>query len=310
MRTGDGRVAVEGGGRPVLDAVERLGPALIQHGPFSDRVYVMRPPTSDATRVLLRVDALAAERGYGKIVAKCPASAVPALVERGYRVEAEVPRFFGPEEDGAFVGKFLDPERAVDPRMERVREVLEEARARAGERSVAASVVAPGTPAGSGAPPEAAAIAIAEARTDDAAALAACYDEVFDSYPFPIHDPAHLREAMRAGTRFFAAWDDGRIVAASSMEDGGTAGTLEMTDFATLPPYRGRGLASRLLLRMERAAALEGTRTVFTIARALSFGMNITFGRHGYTYAGTLINNTQIASSIESMNVWYRHLDT
>ena len=313
--TGQPRVvslAAESAGHPPLDAVERLGTALIQHGPLSDRVYVMKLAAPDATRVFPRVDALAAERGYGKIVAKCPASAVPALVERGYRVEAEVPRFFGPEEDGAFVGRFLDPERAVDPRMDRVREVLEEARARAGERSVAGdrSVAPAGARAGSGAPPEAAAIAIAEAGADDAAALAACYGEVFDSYPFPIHDPGHLREAMRAGTRFFAAWEEGRVVAASSMEDGGTAGTLEMTDFATLPPYRGRGLASRLLLRMERAAALAGTHTVFTIARALSFGMNITFGRHGYTYAGTLINNTQIASSIESMNVWYRHLDT
>jgi len=114
---------------------------------------------------------------------------------------------------------------------------------------------------------------------------------------------------MGAGTRFFAAWEDGRVIAASSMEDGGTVGTLEMTDFATLPSHRGNGLARKLLARMERAAALAGTRTAFTIARALSFGMNITFGRHGYTYAGTLINNTQIASSIESMNVWYRHLD-
>jgi len=302
----------EGGGRPVLDTVERLGPAVIQHGPFSDRVYVMKLAAADAARVLPRVDALAAERGYGKIIAKCPASAVPALMERGYLVEAEVPRFFGPEEEGAFVGRFLDPERAVDPRMDLVEEVLQEARARAEEPSFAASgsVADPGAAAGREAVSEAAAIAIAEAGPDDVAALAACYAEVFDSYPFPIHDPDHLREAMRAGTRFFAAWDDGRIVAASSMEDGGAAGTLEMTDFATLPPYRGRGLASKLLLRMDRAAALAGTRTVFTIARALSFGMNITFGRRGYTYAGTLINNTQIASSIESMNVWYRHLDT
>lgn len=301
------------------DTVERLGPALIQHGPLSDRIYVMKLAAADAPRVIPRVDALAADLGYGKIVAKCPGPAVTELVERGYHVEAEVPRFFGPDTSGAFVGKFLDPERAVEPRMERIREVLAAARTRpASEEGGAASPGGSTVAASAGGSEEVAvltvaaegeALALREGRPADAEAIASCYREVFESYPFPIHDPEHIREAMRVGTRFFTVWDGDDLVAASSMEDGGAPGTLEMTDFATLPDYRGLGLARRLLVRMERAAAFGGTRTAYTIARALSFGMNITFGRCGYTYAGTLINNTQIADSIESMNVWYRHLD-
>jgi putative beta-lysine N-acetyltransferase len=81
-----------------------------------------------------------------------------------------------------------------------------------------------------------------------------------------------------------------------------------MTDFATLPAYRGRGLATRLLGLMGCQAIESGVRVAYTIARAVSFGMNITFARHAYQYGGTLINNTQIAGSIESMNVWYRLL--
>ena len=37
-------------------------------------------------------------------------------------------------------------------------------------------------------------------------------------------------------------------------------------------------------------------------------GMNITFAKHGYHYAGTLNNNTNICGRIESMNVWYKSL--
>ncbi len=37
-------------------------------------------------------------------------------------------------------------------------------------------------------------------------------------------------------------------------------------------------------------------------------GMNITFAKTGYTYAGTLINNTNISGRLESMNVWYKHI--
>ena len=308
MTPANGTVAGEGGAFRRADVVERLGPALVQHGPFSDRVYVMKVDAEDASAVLPRVDALAEEHGYGKIVAKCPVTAVPELLERGYRVEAQVPRLFGPKEDGVFVGRFLDAGRAVDPRMDRVREVLQRAR---GAAPTAESRVELGASVSGGAvsPDPVASLAVREARPDDAEALAVCYASVFESYPFPIDHPDHIREAMRAGTRFFAAWDGGTAVAASSMEDGGTAGTVEMTDFATLPDWRGHSLAERLLARMEHAGALAGTRTAFTIARALSFGMNITFSRRGYRFAGTLVNNTQIANSIESMNVWYRHLD-
>ena len=46
----------------------------------------------------------------------------------------------------------------------------------------------------------------------------------------------------------------------------------------------------------------------YTIARAVSYGMNITFCKRGYTFAGTLINNTNISGGIENMNVWYKAL--
>jgi putative beta-lysine N-acetyltransferase len=147
-----------------------------------------------------------------------------------------------------------------------------------------------------------------EAGPQDVEALAACYDMVFESYPFPIQEPAHLREEMDGGTRFFTAWEGDRLVAASSMEPGGADGAVEMTDFATLSEYRGRGLATRLLAIMDRVGRASGRRVAYTIARAPSHGMNITFARRGYRYGGTLINNTQISGAIESMNVWYKLL--
>lgn len=277
----------------MTDVMERIGGALVQHGPAGDRVYVMKLHDADPADVLRRAEELAAREGYGKIIAKCPSSAVPALTADGFVVEAEVPELFGPTAGGAFMGKFLESGREEDARTERITEVLRVAEARP---------VDPPSP-GMGLP------AVVDATPSDATEIAACYAEVFESYPFPIHDPVHIRAAMDDGTRFFVVRDGGRVVAASSMEDGGAPGAVEMTDFATLPESRGQGLARRLLERMDHCAAETGVRVAFTIARALSFGMNITFGRRGYRYGGTLINNTQIAGSLESMNVWYRHLD-
>jgi putative beta-lysine N-acetyltransferase len=82
-----------------------------------------------------------------------------------------------------------------------------------------------------------------------------------------------------------------------------------MTDFATLPDGRGRGIALSLLALMEQDPKVRTMRTAYTIARSLSPGMNITFAKAGYAYGGTLTNNTDISGSIESMNIWYKPLD-
>jgi putative beta-lysine N-acetyltransferase len=79
-----------------------------------------------------------------------------------------------------------------------------------------------------------------------------------------------------------------------------------MTDFATLPEHRGENIALYLLDFMEKAMKKRGYKTAYTIARALSYGMNITFAKAAYKMGGTLINNTNICGKIESMNVWHK----
>lgn len=276
------------------DRVQRIGNTVVQHGPMSDRVYAMQLPRSDVPEVLDEIERLACREGYGKLVAKAHGSDFGEFAVRDYRAEAMIPRFFGPHEAGVFMGKFLDQERADDPRSERIHEVLGAARREDGDRLA----------------PDDAEFVLREADRGDAEALAACYREVFASYPFPIEDPGHVRAEMDRGTRFYTAWHGRELAAAASMEPGGAPGTVEMTDFATRPAHRGRHLARRLLRLMDRQAMHSGVRVAYTIARAESFAMNITFGRRAYRYGGTLINNTHIAGSIESMNVWSKQIST
>ena len=99
-----------------------------------------------------------------------------------------------------------------------------------------------------------------------------------------------------------------KIVSLASSEIDYEAGNVEMTDFATLPRYRGQGLGHWLLSRMETEMRSEGIATAYTIARALERGINILFARRGYEYGGTIHNNTNIGGQIESMNVWYKSL--
>jgi putative beta-lysine N-acetyltransferase len=115
---------------------------------------------------------------------------------------------------------------------------------------------------------------------------------------------------MRENIVYFGVWQGETLVALSSAEMDLAAGSAEMTDFATLPEHRGQGLATGLLTVMEQEMEKRGLHTLFTIARAVSFGMNITFARRGFRYGGTLTRNTQISGCLECMNIWHKPLRT
>jgi putative beta-lysine N-acetyltransferase len=112
---------------------------------------------------------------------------------------------------------------------------------------------------------------------------------------------------MKEDTCFYGVFDGDHLVAASSSELDHDASTVEFTDFVTLPSHRGDNLSYILLRQMESDMKKMKMTTGYTIARSLSFGMNITFCHRGYTYAGTLVNNTCISGNIQSMNVYYKH---
>ncbi|MFO7653051.1 MAG: putative beta-lysine N-acetyltransferase [Candidatus Krumholzibacteriia bacterium] len=280
---------------PSPDVVERLGGSLVQHGPYNDRIYLIELDPDDVPDIVDQLDELRRENDYAKVFAKVPAPLAEPFQQAGYRREAMVPGFFNGEDDGLFLARFHDDERRVDPRADEARAVLR----LADDKHVASPepLTAPGD------------FVLGEADPEDAEAMASVFREIFPSYPFPIHDPDFLRANMAEDVRYFVARRDGRVVACSSAELDPAARNAEMTDFATLHEARGQGLALHLLDLMEREIPENGIVTAYTIARALSPGMNITFARHGYAYGGTLVNNTNISGHIESMNVWYKPLE-
>lgn len=276
------------------DIIEKLGHSLIQHGPDSDRVYLMKLDPADGATIVGQLDQLAEVNDYGKIFCKVPAPFVEPFTQAGYRREAQVPKFFDGQTDVVFVSRFRKPERAdvVDEQRGAIETALELAEAKR------QSATDPGDDG----------YRIRRLDASDTPQLAALYRVVFPSYPFPIVEEVYLRETMATHIRYFGAFEGDRLVAAASAETDPEARNAEMTDFATEPSYRGRGLAVILLRAMESDMEAGGFATLYTIARAVSVGMNVTFARCGYHFGGTLVNNTQISGGIESMNVWYKNL--
>ncbi len=138
--------------------------------------------------------------------------------------------------------------------------------------------------------------------------MVSLFRKTFTTYPFPIHDPGYLEKTMAEHVLYFGAFSPEGLLGVSSAEMDRDYGNAEMTDFAVSPDARGRGLSKRLLRTMEESMRQAGLNTLYTIARLKSTAMNKTFLGAGYSYAGTLVNNTQISGAIESMNVYYKFL--
>ena len=267
--------------------------SLVQSGPNSDRLYLMKPGRADNDALAAELVETAREEGRTKIFAKVPELRGLPFVDVGYVEEARVPAFYHGQHDAIFFAYYLDDARAAEADAPRLDAILDTA------------VQEPVDPLPAPLEPR---FAIRPCVPADAEAMSWLYRKVFASYPFPIHDPAYLAATMAEHVAYYAVEADDRIVALSSAEMDLADANAEMTDFATHPDWRGRGFARRLLARMERDMKARGIKTAYTIARAASPGMNITFGRAGYAFSGRLKNNTQIAGDLESMNVWHKPL--
>jgi putative beta-lysine N-acetyltransferase len=279
----------------MTDQVANFGKSKIQHGKHSNRAYLMSLSPEDLPAIIPYLDLLAITRGYSKIFAKIPAAAKQSFLQNGYDAEAAIPDFFQGGEDALFLGKYFSPERMEEKHPEVVEQTLE---------------VALEKPQLDGVPELEPQLRSRQMRPADTAPMAKLYRQVFASYPFPIHDELYLERTMREDVMYFGIWEKDHLIALASAELDRKGGNAEMTDFATRPDYRGRGLANYLLAKTERAAWRRGIKTAYTIARAYSPGMNITFARNGYTFSGTLTHNTQISGKLESMNVWYKPLQS
>lgn len=283
----------------MFDQVITLGNSQIQHGKKNNRIYLMHLEKQDVPGILDELDALASSYSYSKIFAKVSKQFLEDFIKYGYVTEAIVPAFYHGREDCIFISKYLDDRRGIPINKVLNQKVLELSFSKRNNKSTQSRAENHSLPSN---------YVFRKACLADAPEMAKLYSKVFDSYPFPISNPAYIEETMQDHVIYFGIWSGGQLVAASSCEMCKEDKNVEMTDFAILPEYRRYHLSHFLLGEMEEEMKLKGIKTAYTIARAISFGMNCTFAKNAYDYAGTLIQNTQIGGNIEDMNVWFKSL--
>ena len=149
-----------------------------------------------------------------------------------------------------------------------------------------------------------------KAETDDAKQLAGLYGKVFQVYPTPMNDSKYVENMINDGTYFYLVEYQNEIVSAASADVDPINHNAELTDCATLPAHRKHGLMKKLLTNLEQDLRGNGIYCTYSLARALSFGMNIAFYQLGYQYQGRLTNNCYIFDKLEDMNIWRKDLSS
>lgn len=280
----------------MYDTILKINNSIIQHGLQNNRIYLMHLAHDDMPELLDVLDSMANKNSYTKIFAKVPDSFSNAFTENKYTTEASIPLFFNGQEKCVFMAKFLDKQRNFTQNKELNKKVLQNALAKSSFHLSREKFVLNKD------------FAFRKTNPQDALEMAKLYSQVFDSYPFPISDPEYIKQTMNTNVIYFGIWKGSDLIALSSCEIGLEDRNVEMTDFAVHPAYRGYKLSYFLLIEMEKEMKSQEIKTAYTIARSVSYGMNATFAKCGYTFSGTLINNTQIGGKIEDMNVWYKSL--
>ena len=85
------------------------------------------------------------------------------------------------------------------------------------------------------------------ALPDDAERISDLISVTFQDYPTPSHHPTYVRAQLENGVPFRYVEDGDKVVACASADLVPDALTAELTDCATLPEYRERGLMRILL---------------------------------------------------------------
>ena len=269
---------------------ELAADTIIQHGSLSDRIYMIKRGQMPAPDLAEELYTLATRNAYSKIIAKVPSSELETFINLGYTIEALIPGYF-PNGEGVFIiALYLSSSREKEESLAAYRDILQTALSRSDTDRRPADIEG----------------SIRKCTPEDVDSMVELYQKVFPTYPFPITDTKYVQDTMNNNVDYYCIETAGAITALASAEIDYQNSTAEMTDFATQAEFRGQGFAFRLLGYIESATRLKGIQTFYTIARAGSYGMNITFAKSGYRFGGRLKNNTNIAGQIESMNIWYK----
>lgn len=258
---------------------------------FNNRIRV-DDVTGDIVKAIVKAENIAKEKGVEKLIFKTRKENYALFMEKGYQCEAIIDRYFLGS-NLYFFSKYYNINRKNSSQWMKEDEIVKNVCLL--DQNL--KMIHPPTE-----------YKLKQLQPEDAKKLASLYEKVFQIYPTPLNDMNYIVKTMTEGTIYFGFYFDGEIVSAASAEVNSFYKNAELTDCATLQEHRKHGLMKILLKELENELKANGIFCAYSIARALSFGMNAALHQLDFKYRGRLMNNCYIFDKLENMNVWVKDL--
>lgn len=261
---------------------------------YNRRLKVIDYEATDYRAMVNRMNWLAEANNFDKIFLKATKDDWQVFLTFGYVLEGIMRHYFQGD-DAYILSKFRSVERISSPHLIDESNLIENLMKDARDKAL------PALPDG---------YRIELAHTDHIPGLVALYRRVFETYPSPLTHPDYIQQTMARDILYRVVLNEAdEIVSAASADIDLKHSNAEMTDCATLASERGKGLMLHLLQHLEADLRQRRIMTGYTLARAMSVGMNRVFYRLGYEYSGRLVNNCDIYGAFEDLNIWVKRLD-
>lgn len=259
---------------------------------YNQRIKILEYSGDNYEGLILQIRWLAEANGFDKIICMASRSDWLEFLKHGYVLEA-VLKHYRRGEDAFAVSKFRSQERLVSHSL--MDEIL-----------LIEKIMDDKSGPFNSSRPEGYKFRLA--KREDMPELIELYRSIFETYPSPLVHASYLETIFQKDTVFAVCTYDGKIVSAASAELYPEHLAAELTDCATRPEARGKGLMSHILKLLEDELRVRGYICAYTMARSRSFGMNNVFHRLNYEFQGRMVNNCDIYGCYEDMNIWVRRL--
>lgn len=258
---------------------------------YNSRIKLFHYNKMHAEKIVHHLDELADESDIGKVIVYAEPEDLCLFEELGFKQEGEISGFFDGD-PACLLSKFVHPKRSVAKDEEEKNKIIQ---------------IAENIDSLEGAPTLESSFQTQRAREEDASQLCDLYKTVFKTYPTPIFEEEYVKKCMNNDVYFTVVKHDDQIVSAASADVLPQFNSAEITDCATYPEYRGKGLLSSIIFDLENQIRGQ-VGSLFSLTRAVSTGMNVAISKLGYEYKGRLVQNSQINGRFEDMNIWVKSL--
>ncbi|TLP70500.1 putative beta-lysine N-acetyltransferase [Maribacter sp. ACAM166] len=276
------------------DTVEQIEGAMLQHGDTHSRLYLMQVEQNNWDELIPKMKDLAKKKSYDKILGRVPEEAIKVFQSNGYEIEAKIPGLYNGEKAGYFLADYLEKERGSCSEQElKTIESVKTIALAANSSLEDAHFELPSN------------LYVRKLNKNDLFAMVHLHEIAFKSHSFPINTAEYLLELVEQNHEFYGLFQEEELLVTAIIKIHNEESNVEIVDFATHPDYKGQNLSYYLVQEIKRDMDMSEYKTIYSLVRATSYGLNITFSKHGFSLGGTLLNNTVIRNNLESMNVWY-----